>query len=218
MGVHDGHRERLKKRFSEHGLDSFTDHEALELLMFYSVSRRDTNETAHRLVKHFGSLKKALEADMFELTDIDGVGENTALLIKLVYEMGKRCMKPAAEEEHILRNSADIIIFLRALYAGETRERMHLTCLNGDNKVISCNVIADGSPDTVGVEMQRLLRVAAKTRAVSAVLSHNHVGRSCRPSAADKSSTLTVRRVLDEVGVTLLEHVIISEDDFAFLD
>ena len=51
MGMHDGHRERMKERFLEHGLDNFSDFEALEILLFYAVPRRNTNEMAHALME-----------------------------------------------------------------------------------------------------------------------------------------------------------------------
>ena len=49
MGVHDGHRERLKARYLEHGLDNFNDINVLELLLFYAIPRADTNLIAHEL-------------------------------------------------------------------------------------------------------------------------------------------------------------------------
>ena len=66
MSLHDGHRQRKKQRFLQHGLDSFADHEVLELLLFYAIPRRDTNETAHRLLEHFGTLKGVLMASVEE--------------------------------------------------------------------------------------------------------------------------------------------------------
>ena len=90
MGVHDGHRERLKSRFLEHGIDSFNDLNALELLLFYAIPRRDTNVIAHALLDRFGGLSGVFEASVPELTDVPGVGENAALLLKLVPQMMKK--------------------------------------------------------------------------------------------------------------------------------
>ena len=72
MGVHDGHRKRIKERFAQNGLDGYNDHNALELLLFYALPRKDTNELAHSLLKHFGSLTALLEADYSELCAFDG--------------------------------------------------------------------------------------------------------------------------------------------------
>ena len=67
MGIHDGHRERLKKAFIEHGLESMNEIQALELLLFFSVARRDTNELAHTLLDRFGSLDEIFHATAEEL-------------------------------------------------------------------------------------------------------------------------------------------------------
>ena len=61
--IHDGHRQRLRDRFIEYGMESFTDIEALEILLFYAVPRRDTNALAHALLDHFGSYRGVMEAD-----------------------------------------------------------------------------------------------------------------------------------------------------------
>jgi hypothetical protein len=90
MGIHDGHREKLRRRFLDGGLDTFADHEALELLLFYAIPRRDTNELAHRLMEHYGTLDAVLTAPLEELTQISGIGENAAALIRLVPRLAQK--------------------------------------------------------------------------------------------------------------------------------
>ena len=93
MGIHDGHRQRMKSRFLEVGLDGFNDHNALEMLLFYALPRKDTNELAHELLNHFGSLAAVLEADHKALSEIDGIGENAAVLLKLIPDISRRYME-----------------------------------------------------------------------------------------------------------------------------
>ena len=81
MGIHDGHRQRMKKRFLDHGLDNFDDVNALELLLFYALPRQDTNALAHALLERFGSLSGVLEASAAELGSVPGVGESAAVPI-----------------------------------------------------------------------------------------------------------------------------------------
>ena len=54
MGIHDGHRERMRERFEQFGGNGFTDHELLEMLLYYAYPRRDTNEKAHEILNEFG--------------------------------------------------------------------------------------------------------------------------------------------------------------------
>ena len=69
MPIHDGHRQRVKDRFCQEGLDHFEEHQVLELLLFYCIPRVDTNPLAHKLLDHFGSLTNVLEAPVEELTE-----------------------------------------------------------------------------------------------------------------------------------------------------
>lgn len=107
MGVHDGHRERMKSRFVEAGLDGFNDHNALEMLLFYAVPRKDTNELAHRLLKQFGSLASVFEAKHEELMRVDGIGENAATLIKLIPEISRRYLLTKSLPTKVIRRSED---------------------------------------------------------------------------------------------------------------
>ena len=81
MGLHDGHRARKKEQFRRQGLDGFADHEVLELLLYYAIPRKDTNELAHRLLQKFGSLQNVFSAPLEELAKVDGVGESAALFL-----------------------------------------------------------------------------------------------------------------------------------------
>ena len=82
--MHEGHRERVKRRFRQEGLDSFSDIQALELLLFYVIPRVDTNPIAHALLDHFGSLSQVLDASPEELMKVPGIGENAAVFLTLL--------------------------------------------------------------------------------------------------------------------------------------
>ena len=90
MGVHDGHRERMKNKLLEQGLDIFDDHNVLELILFYSMPRRDTNPLAHELLDKFESLEAVFDAPADELSKINGIGENTVTLLKLIPAVSRR--------------------------------------------------------------------------------------------------------------------------------
>ena len=84
MSVHQGHRQRLRERFLEEGLENFQEHEVLELLLYYCIPRRDTNALAHDMIDHFDSLAAVLEAPAKELKAVDGVGDSVATFITLL--------------------------------------------------------------------------------------------------------------------------------------
>jgi DNA repair protein RadC len=112
VGLHDGHRERLKARFRTEGADRLQDHELLELLLFYAIPRSDTNELAHKLLLRFGSLQGVLEAEIPALCTVEGVGENTATLLKSVSALYQRTELRAAQTVRVLCLSAIALVLL----------------------------------------------------------------------------------------------------------
>jgi len=217
MSIHDGHRQRLKSRFIDHGLESFSDIEALELLLFYALPRCDTNETAHHLLNSFKSLSRVLEADVEDLKKIEGVGENAATLIKLVTSINKRYLTSDNTPGVILQNSEDVGNFLIPYYAYAKEELAYLITLDSKCEVISCHELARGIMNRVDISARMIVDLALKDNAVGVVLSHNHVSGNCLPSNSDLSATKTLNKALTMIGIILRDHIIVSKDDFVSL-
>ncbi len=91
--IHGGHRERLRARvIADPELDTFTDHEALELLLFYAIPRADTNILAHRLIAKFGSLRAVMDASPEELATVEGIGQSAATqAVRIIHGIGHDC-------------------------------------------------------------------------------------------------------------------------------
>ncbi|NLU24847.1 MAG: DNA repair protein RadC [Clostridiales bacterium] len=213
MNVHDGHRQRVKKRFSQQGLDGFSDHEVLELLLFYAIPRRDTNELAHRLLERFGSLQAVLRAPFEELERFSGMGESAAILLKLTPAVIRRSR--IATEEEIIFNSVEKTgaYFLRR-FQGERREILYQACLDRKGKVINCKKLAEGSVNQATANIRSIVENALFTGASGVILAHNHPSGIALPSEADVSMTLAVRDALQTVGVELIDHIIAADNDF----
>ncbi len=105
MGIHSGHRARVKQRFLRGGLDSFDDHQVLELLLFYALPQRDVNELAHALLNHFGTLSAVFDAPEQELLQVPGIGENAAVLVKLLPQIARRYLISKESESGVVRTA-----------------------------------------------------------------------------------------------------------------
>jgi len=217
MAVHDGHRARRKKQFREHGLDAFAPHEALELLLFYAIPRTDTNPVAHRLIERFGSLAGVLSATPEQLAEVEGVGENAATLLSLVTALCRRARIDAAQGAAILSDAEHVGAFFCGLFQGVHEERLYEACLDAKGKLLQCFKVADGSVDTVNINMRRIVENALKCGASAVVLSHNHPSGVALPSPDDNAATLMVYNALRTVGVALTDHIIVADDDFVSL-
>lgn len=217
MGVHDGHRERLRARFAEHGLESFNELNALELLLCYAIPRRDTNELAHRLLDAFGSLSGVFQASMQELTSIPGIGENAAMLILMVPQIVKKAHVSKAKETKIIRNSTDAGNYLLPYFLDEQDEIVMMFCLDNKRAVICCREMGRGVVNCVDANIRRMVETALKVKTTTVIIAHNHPNGVALPSREDDNFTRTLYRSLGLLGITLEDHIIVANDEFVSL-
>lgn len=215
MSIHDGHRQRLKHRFTEQGLDSFTQIQAVELLLFYCIPRQDTNELAHRLLERFGSFAQILDADPEELQSVKGIGGNTALFLKMLPAVARyyQVDKARMEGKPLLTTEA-CGAYLLPYFLGRSNETVFLLCLDAKGKVICCRMVGEGGINSAGVPIRRIVEISLAAKATSVILAHNHPSGIALPSVEDVSTTQRVATALQAVDVVLADHLVIADDDF----
>ena len=213
MGVHDGHREKLRRRFREAGAEHFADHELVELLLFYAIPRRDTTETAHRLMERYGSLDAVLKAPVEDLVQVEGVGESAALLLRLAPELCRRAS--VSREKEIILNSTDRAgEYLLGLFGSAGTETVYQLCLDRKGKLLSCRRLSEGSASSAEVNIRKLVENALMTAASAVILAHNHPSGIALPSREDYSVTEQAHQALATIGVRLVDHIIVADGDF----
>jgi DNA repair protein RadC len=212
--VHKGHRERLKQRFLEEGLDNFTDIQVLELLLFYAIPVKDTNPIAHSLLEHFGSLSQVLEADVEELKKIPGIKDHAATLLALVIDLCRYYQVNCAQQTEILTTLDACGKYLLPYFVGRENETVFLLCLDAKCKVICCRKVGEGSVNSANVPIRRIVEMALDANATTVVLAHNHPSGLALPSADDIQTTHKLAQALSLVDVTLADHIVVSNDDF----
>ncbi len=215
MSVHEGHRERLRDNFLTHGLDGFHELQALELLLFYAIPRRDTNPLAHALLEHFGSLDGVFSASERELCEVPGVGKNTAALILLIPQILKRSRVAAADEIKYIRCGRDAALYLRPRLDTEKEEVALMICLDAQMAVINCLELARGTINAVDFNIRRVIEHAMKSKACYVILAHNHPGGSPRMSREDDAVTGRLYKALDLVGIHLYDHIIVAGGEYS---
>lgn len=210
-GIHDGHRGRMRNRYINEGLNNFAEHEVLELLLYYSVPQKDTNPIAHRLLDEFGSLNQVLSADILQLTKIDGVSENSAVLISLVSDIISKA-KVTGVAGATLDSARKLCNFCTDLFFNETVECSKVICLDSRLKVVGWQEISRGTQIKTDFKVRDVVKTAFKFNCDIIVLAHNHPSGHCQPSDLDLSTTTLVKNTLSTLGINVLDHVIVGAD------
>ena len=217
MGIHDGHREKMRSRFLAAGLEPFADHEALELLLYYAIPRADTNPIAHRLLERFGSLSGVLEAAPDELLKIDGMGDTAAQLICLIPQLERRHFIDRSGKANILNSTSKCGQYLVPFFHGEQEEVVYLLCLDAKCKALCCVPVHRGSITVASISVRKIVQAALNQNAASVVLAHNHPSGYALPSQEDLDTTRTLQTALQSVGIVLADHIIVADDDYVSL-
>ncbi len=204
---------RLRERLmTEHGFEAFDDTEVLSTVLSYAKGNRDTAGLVTRLFDTFGSLKAILEARPEQLLSVDGMTLSRASMISLVVPLTRvwhRCVMSAPDR---IGNSREAESYCMSLLAGERLENFYVVALNAKCNVLGQRRISMGSLSEVSAYPRLVMETALNYNAHSILLCHNHPGGTCAPSPEDISSTLQLQRLLNGVGILVLDHIIVAGD------
>ena len=215
--VHRDHRKRLKEQFRNSGLDGLTAIQVLELLLFYGIPRVDTNPIAHELLRRFGSLTAVLDAPPQELEAVPGVGPGAVDFLRLIRELDRYREMERRKTPRFLTTIEECGNFLIPCFHNLQNETVYILCLDAACKVLSCRMVGEGSVNSAGISVRRIVEMALASKASSVVLSHNHPSGVALPSAEDVMTTRRVAAALDAVEIILPDHIIVADGDFVSL-
>lgn len=217
MSMNDGHRQRVKARFLAEGLDHFDEVHVLELLLFYCIPQKDTRPLAKALIEQFGSLSQVLEASPEELQKVPGVGVNTAAFLTLITDVGRYYHVNRNAKPEILNTIEKCGRYLMPYFFGRRNETVFLLCMDAKRKVLCCRQISEGSVNSAGISIRKIVETALGVNATTVVLAHNHPSGLALPSGDDVLTTRRVAAALAAVEVTLADHIVVADDDFVSL-
>lgn len=209
--IHAGHRQRLRERFIKEGLENFEDHNCLELLLFYSLPRKDTNILAHRLIDHFGSLSAVFSANVSQLCQVEGISENSAVLISMIPQIMRK-FKADPIKSVSMESTKLACEYCKNLYIGETQEKLRIFGLNDKLEMISNDVVAMGTTRNISLETRKIVEIALKNKTDLLMICHNHPNGSELPSDSDISATRRIKTTLRDINIELLDHIIVGSE------
>jgi DNA repair protein RadC len=210
-----GHHKRLRDRFIKSGLVGFHDYEVLELLLTFVISRRDTKQIAKDLLIKFKTLAGVFSAEQNELEEIKGVGERTAVYLKLLNDtLGFVFEERAKNGELQFTETNHLFEYFKATIGNKKNEVMRAVYLNSRNKLIHAENLSEGTVAEAVAFPRKIVEGALKYHAVSVIIAHNHPGGVAEPSDNDDKITEQIKNGLQTVGISLQDHMIIAGDEY----
>ncbi len=214
---YQGHRDRLRTRFSHTGGEALPDYELLELILFRSIPRRDVKPLAKELIKRFGSFAQVLGAPLARLTEVKGVGASVAEDLKIIEAAAKRLAKGEVAKRPILSSWASVIDYCRAAMAFAEKEQFRLLFLDKRNGLIADEVQQSGTVDHTPVYTREVIKRALELSASAIILVHNHPSGDPTPSPADIRVTREIMEIAKPMGIEVHDHIIVGRDGHASL-
>ncbi len=209
------HRDRQREKFAEHGGDSFADYELLELFLFNSIPRRDVKPIAKDLLATFGNLAEVCAAPLHRLTETKGIGEKTALDLKLLHAASVRMGRESILGRPVLSSWTALLDYCRSAMQFEPIEQFRVLFLDRKNRLIADEVLGKGTIDRAPVYPREIIKRALALEATAVILAHNHPSGDPTPSQSDIVMTQEVTAAAKAINVVVHDHLIIGRENIA---
>ncbi len=206
-----GHRERLRRKFLDYGLEAFTDEEVLEMLLIFGTPRRDCKPLARSLLKRFGGLAQVLEAPLAELCQVKGVGPKNALALKFVQEVARRFLARRLAERPQISSAQEVYEYLAHSMLHLSREVFKVLFLDARHRLLTVEDLFQGTLTESVVYPREILRRALELKAAALILAHNHPSGDPTPSPADLKVTRQILLAARLLQVRLLDHLVVAK-------
>lgn len=206
----EGHRRRLRDRFAGAGRTALADYELLELLLTHALPRINTKPIAKALLDKYKSILGVLQQPREQLEDIDGIGPNASLYIKVIHACLTRCTEAAVESEPSIAGPEDLFAFVRLHLGVRPTECVYALYLDSAKRVVHHCQVAEGTVNRATLYMREVIKPALDHNATGLVLVHNHPGGKPVPSENDLDITGMVEKTARMLGIEMIDHIIVT--------
>lgn len=212
-----GHRSRLRERFLQSGLSGFHDYEIVELLLTLGTPRKDCKQMAKDAIKEFSGLRGVFDASYEELQKVRGIGSSNAFGLKLFQAVSERLAKEKISEKILLNSSKAVADYLQKSIGLKKKEHFIMLSIDARNNLIKISDISVGSLNASIVHPREVFKEAIQSSAAQIIIAHNHPSGNSEASPEDVALTRRLAEAAKIIGIELLDHIIVTRDNFSSL-
>jgi len=213
--------ERPRERLIWGGAAQLSDTELLAIIIGSGTvagkegkERYTALDLARALLKRYKSLRELAQAGVSELRDVPGIGYAKAAQVKAALEIARRFASTRLTPGKKFGGPHDIFNHFKELLGGEKKECFCLVLLDRKHKIISWKEISRGTLDQSLVHPREVFKEAIRDSAAAVAFVHNHPSGDPEPSNDDISITRRLKEVADLLGIKVLDHVIIGNEEY----
>ena len=205
-----GHRNRLRTRLTKAGRKAFADHELLELLLTYTIPRKDTKQLAKKLIDRFGSFAAVFDQPKERLLQIEGIGTQTSVFLSAIRASLTRYLEQKVENARTISKPEDVAEFLRVHLGANQRECLMILCLNDANRLVHHDVVIEGTVNKAPFYPREVIKTALLHNATGLIMVHNHPSGDPTPSENDHRITGMMEELVKEFNIKFHDHLIVT--------
>lgn len=210
---HSGHRSRMKKKLMQSGFDHMEPHEVLEILLYYAIPQRNTNDIAKNLIDRFGSISAVFDASV-DMLKSAGLTEHQALYLTMFPDIARIYLVDKYENRDKIIDYENITGFIRDRFIGlEEQENVLLVLIDKKGKLVYSGIISQGDFNSASISIREIVTLAINYAATSAFIAHSHPSGLALPSKEDVLVTRDLKKALKLVGIHLLDHFIVADHE-----
>lgn len=212
--IHAGHRQRMRDKVKKAGTQAMETHELLEMLLYYTNARQNTNEMAHKLINEYGSLAELFSADPSDMERRCGIKEGGAVFFTLVAEIIRRHNNEKWKPRKLIDTSQLAGEYAKFLLSHEKNECFYVICLDAQSRLISAALVSMGTINETQIYLRNVVEAAIKFNSCSIILAHNHPGGSLIPTTSDIDTTVNIIKAMNMLEIFVADHIIVAGDKY----
>jgi len=207
--------DRPREKFLLKGRAALSDSELLAIILGSGNQEDTAVELARKILASVNNNWQDLsKLSVKDLMKFKGIGEAKAIAVATAMEIGRRKAAQDIPEKTVVVGTKEAYKILLPYLSDLRTEEFWALFLNQKNNLVYKAQISRGGIASTLVDVRVLFKLALEHMAVSIIVAHNHPTGNLKPSEADIKLTNNIKKAGEILNITLLDHLIIGEQDF----